>query len=135
MYLFGFSINLLTLFGLILAIGIVVDDAIVVVENVERNLSQYHLAPKEATIRAMSEVFGPIIAISLVLMAVFIPASLLGGITGQLYRQFALTIAASTFLSAINALTLSPAVSAILLKSHHKDHQPNLFNRALQCRF
>lgn len=135
MYLFGFSINLLTLFGLILAIGIVVDDAIVVVENVERNLSEYHLAPKEATIRAMSEVFGPIIAISLVLMAVFIPASLLGGITGQLYRQFALTIAASTFLSAINALTLSPAVSAILLKSHHKDHRPNLFNRTFNAGF
>jgi hydrophobic/amphiphilic exporter-1 (mainly G- bacteria), HAE1 family len=135
MYLFGFSINLLTLFGLILAIGIVVDDAIVVVENVERNMSEFHLAPKEATIRAMSEVFGPIIAISLVLMAVFIPASLLGGITGQLYRQFALTIAASTFLSAVNALTLSPAMSAIFLKAHTKGHKPNFFNRGFNAGF
>ncbi len=135
MYLFGFSINLLTLFGLILAIGIVVDDAIVVVENVERNMSEFHLEPKEATVRAMSEVFGPIIAISLVLMAVFIPAALLGGITGQLYRQFALTIAASTFLSAVNALTLSPAMSAILLKAHKKDHRPNLFNRTFNTGF
>ena len=135
MQLFGFSINLLTLFGLVLAIGIVVDDAIVVVENVERNMSVHHLAPREATIRAMSEVFGPIIAISLVLMSVFVPAALLGGITGELYRQFALTIAASTFLSAVNALTLSPAMAAIFLKPHKKDHRPNWFNRGFNAGF
>lgn len=135
MYAFGFSINLLTLFGLVLAIGIVVDDAIVVVENVERNMSEFHLVPKEATIRAMSEVFGPIIAISLVLMSVFGPASLLGGITGELYRQFALTIAASTFLSAINALTLSPALCAIFLKPHKKDEKPNWFNHGFNTGF
>ncbi len=135
MQMFGFSINLLTLFGLVLAIGIVVDDAIVVVENVERNMTVHHLAPKEATIRAMSEVFGPIIAISLVLMSVFVPAAMLGGITGELYRQFALTIAASTFLSAVNALTLSPAMSAVFLKPHKKDHKPNWFNRNFNAIF
>jgi HAE1 family hydrophobic/amphiphilic exporter-1 len=134
MLAFGFSINLLTLFGLILAIGIVVDDAIVVVENVERHMAQDHLPPRTATIRAMGEVLGPIIAISLVLMSVFGPAALLGGITGQLYRQFALTIAASTLFSALNALTLSPALCAVFLKQHSKDYRPNIlargFNRA-----
>ncbi|MBC8105904.1 MAG: efflux RND transporter permease subunit [Anaerolineae bacterium] len=135
MSMFGFSINLLTLFALILAIGIVVDDAIVVVENVERNMSSFHLAPREATVRAMSEVSGPIIAISLVLMSVFGPAALMGGITGELYRQFALTIAASTLLSAINALTLSPAMAAILLKSHAPNHRPFLFNRLFNAGF
>ncbi len=135
MWAFGFSINLLTLFALILAIGIVVDDAIVVVENVERNMATYHLSPKEATTRAMSEVFGPIIAISLVLMAVFVPASLMGGITGELYRQFALTIAASTLLSAVNALTLSPAMSALLLKQHDPNKKPFIFNRIFNSMF
>lgn len=114
----GFSINMLTLFGLVLAIGIVVDDAIVVVENVERNMAEHHLGPKEATERAMGEVFGAVIAISLVLMSVFIPAAFLPGITGQLYKQFALTIAVSTFFSAVSALTLSPALCGVLLKAH-----------------
>ncbi len=135
MKLFGFSINLLTLFALILAIGIVVDDAIVVVENVERNMTTFHLDPREATVRAMSEVFSPIIAISLVLMSVFVPAAFMGGITGQLYRQFALTIAAATLLSAINALTLSPAMSAIFLKKHDPKKRPFIFNRVFNAGF
>jgi len=135
MYAVGFSINLLTLFGLILAIGIVVDDAIVVVENVERNMASLHLKPREATIRSMGEVIGPIIAISLVLMSVFGPAALLGGITGQLYRQFAVTIAASTLFSAICALTLSPALCALLLKEHKKDRRPNILSRGFNRAF
>jgi hydrophobe/amphiphile efflux-1 (HAE1) family protein len=114
--LFGFSINTLTLFALVLAIGIVVDDAIVVVENTQRQLDESGLGPREATRRAMEEVTGPIIATSLVLMAVFIPIAFLPGITGQLYRQFALTIAVSVALSTINALTLSPALCAVLLR-------------------
>ncbi|MDR3516910.1 MAG: efflux RND transporter permease subunit [Azospirillaceae bacterium] len=118
MHLFGFSINALSLFGLVLAIGIVVDDAIVVVENVERNI-EGGLAPREATIRAMSEVTSPIIAITLVLCAVFVPIGFISGLTGQFYRQFALTIAFSTVVSAFNSLTLSPALAAILLRSHH----------------
>ena len=105
MYVFGFSINALSLFGLVLAIGIVVDDAIVVVENVERNI-EAGLSPREATYRAMSEVSGPIIAIALVLCAVFVPLAFISGLTGQFYRQFALTIAISTVISAINSLTL-----------------------------
>ncbi len=117
MYVFGFSINALSLFGLVLAIGIVVDDAIVVVENVERNIEE-GLSPREATYRAMSEVSGPIIAIALVLCAVFVPLAFISGLTGQFYKQFALTIAISTVISAINSLTLSPAFSALLLKSH-----------------
>lgn len=115
MYALGFSINMLTLFGLILAIGIVVDDAIVVVENAVHHIERGE-PPKQATIRAMSEVIGPIIGITLVLLAVFIPASLLGGITGQLYRQFALTIAATALLSAINAVTLKPTQCALWLR-------------------
>lgn len=111
----GFSINMLTLFGLILAIGIVVDDAIVVVENAVHHIERGE-PPKEATIRAMNEVLGPIIGITLVLLAVFIPASTLGGITGQLYRQFALTIASTALLSAINAVSLKPAQCALWLK-------------------
>jgi HAE1 family hydrophobic/amphiphilic exporter-1 len=111
----GFSINLLTLFGLILAIGIVVDDAIVIVENAAHHIER-GLAPREATIRAMNEVTGPVMAITLVLMAVFLPTAFLAGITGQLYRQFALTIAATAFISAINALTLKPAQCAAWLK-------------------
>ncbi len=119
MYAFGFSINALSLFGLVLAIGIVVDDAIVVVENVERNI-ETGLSPREATIKAMGEVTSPIIAITLVLCAVFVPIGFISGLTGQFYRQFALTIAFSTVISAFNSLTLSPALAAILLKSHHE---------------
>ena len=103
----GFSVNMLTLFGLVLAIGIVVDDAIVIVENAVHHIDRDELPPKEATIKAMSEVIGPVIGITLVLMAVFLPTAFLGGITGQLYRQFALTIAATALISAINAVTLS----------------------------
>ncbi|MFG1202416.1 efflux RND transporter permease subunit [Xanthobacter aminoxidans] len=117
MYVFGFSINALTLFGLVLAIGIVVDDAIVVVENVERNI-EGGLSPREATYKAMREVSGPIIAIALVLIAVFVPLAFITGLTGQFYKQFALTIAISTVISAVNSLTLSPALSALLLKGH-----------------
>lgn len=115
MLLFDFSINALSLFGLVLAIGIVVDDAIVVVENVERNIEE-GLSPRAATIQAMNEVTSPIIAITLVLCAVFVPIAFISGLTGQFYRQFALTIAFSTVISAFNSLTLSPALSAILLK-------------------
>ncbi|MET0723650.1 MAG: multidrug efflux RND transporter permease subunit [Tardiphaga sp.] len=117
MHIFGFSINALTLFGLVLAIGIVVDDAIVVVENVERNIER-GLAPKEAAYQAMQEVTGPIIAIALVLVAVFVPLAFITGLTGQFYKQFALTVAISTVISAFNSLTLSPALAALLLKGH-----------------
>ncbi|PKG73127.1 multidrug efflux RND transporter permease subunit [Shewanella sp. GutCb] len=118
MHLLGFSLNALSLFGLVLAIGIVVDDAIVVVENVERNISE-GLTPVAATQKAMKEVTGPIIATTLVLAAVFIPTAFMSGLTGQFYKQFALTITISTFISAINSLTLSPALSALLLKGHN----------------
>ncbi|HEY4066405.1 MAG TPA: efflux RND transporter permease subunit, partial [Burkholderiaceae bacterium] len=114
---FGFSINALSLFGLVLAIGIVVDDAIVVVENVERNIGN-GLSPRDATYRAMREVSGPIIAIALVLVAVFVPLGFISGLTGQFYKQFALTIAMSTVISAVNSLTMSPALAALLLKGH-----------------
>ncbi|MGH8183697.1 MAG: efflux RND transporter permease subunit, partial [Rhodanobacteraceae bacterium] len=117
MYLIGFSLNALSLFGMVLAIGIVVDDAIVVVENVERHI-ELGQSPKEATRQAMREVTGPIVATALVLCAVFIPTAFISGLTGEFYRQFALTIAISTVISAINSLTLSPALSAILLKPH-----------------
>jgi multidrug efflux pump len=117
MAMLGFSLNNLSLFGLVLAIGIVVDDAIVVVENVERNMS-LGMGPRDASRRAMEEVSGPVIAIALVLSAVFIPTAFIAGISGQFYRQFALTIAASTIISAFNSLTLSPALCAILLKAH-----------------
>jgi len=122
MHLLGFSLNALSLFGLVLAIGIVVDDAIVVVENVERNIHD-GLDPVAATKKAMSEVTGPIVATTLVLAAVFIPTAFMSGLTGQFYKQFALTITISTFISAFNSLTLSPALSAILLKhpSQNKD--------------
>ncbi|MGI2227013.1 efflux RND transporter permease subunit [Shewanella frigidimarina] len=119
MHLMGFSLNALSLFGLVLAIGIVVDDAIVVVENVERNISD-GLSPVATTQKAMKEVTGPIIATTLVLAAVFIPTAFMSGLTGQFYKQFALTITISTFISAINSLTLSPALSALLLKGHHE---------------
>ena len=132
MYLLGFSINLLTLFGLILAIGIVVDDAIIVLENVERIMSSEGKGPREATIQAMQEVSGPVIAVVLVLCAVFIPVSFLGGLAGQLYRQFAVTIAVSVVISGIVALTLTPALCALLLKqAHGRPWLPfRLFNRA-----
>ncbi|MGY0582757.1 MAG: efflux RND transporter permease subunit [Paraglaciecola chathamensis] len=117
MHLLGFSLNALSLFGLVLAIGIVVDDAIVVVENVERNIAD-GLSPVAATRKAMKEVTGPIVATTLVLAAVFIPTAFMSGLTGQFYKQFALTITISTFISAINSLTLSPALSALLLKGH-----------------
>ncbi|TLD71105.1 multidrug efflux RND transporter permease subunit [Phragmitibacter flavus] len=125
---FGFSLNNLSLFGIVLAIGIVVDDAIVVVENVERYLEK-GFAPREATIRAMQEVTGPVIAIGLVLSAVFVPTAFLTGITGEFYRQFALTIAASTLLSVINSLTLSPALAALLLRPHSAP--PDRFSRII----
>ncbi len=117
LYLLGFSLNTLSLFGLVLAIGIVVDDAIVVVENVERNIEE-GLTPLAAAHQAMREVSGPIIAIALVLCAVFVPMAFLSGVTGQFYKQFAVTIAISTVISAINSLTLSPALAALLLKPH-----------------
>ena len=115
---FGFSLNNLSLFGLVLAIGIVVDDAIVVVENVERHIAE-GLSPVDATFKAMDEVSGAVIAIALVLSAVFIPTAFISGITGKFYQQFALTIAISTLISAFNSLTLSPALSALLLQPHH----------------
>lgn len=118
LYLLGFSLNTLSLFGLVLAIGIVVDDAIVVVENVERNI-EMGLSPRAAAHQAMREVSGPIIAIALVLCAVFVPMAFLSGVTGQFYKQFATTIAISTVISAINSLTLSPALAVMLLKDHH----------------
>jgi len=141
----GFSLNNLSLFGLVLAIGIVVDDAIVVVEAVEHHLES-GLPSKAAAEKAMGEVSGPIIAISLVLMCVFIPCAFITGITGQFFRQFALTIAVSTFFSAVNSLTLSPALCGLLLQAKHKQRDPltwllnlilgwffKLFNRGFQA--
>jgi hydrophobe/amphiphile efflux-1 (HAE1) family protein len=122
MSVFGFSLNNLSLFGLVLAIGIVVDDAIVVVENVERNIER-GLSPREAAIKSMDEVGGALIAIALVLCAVFIPAAFITGISGQFYRQFALTIAGATVISLIVSLTLSPAMCALLLKPHKAQHE------------
>src|SRR4051812_47786775 len=121
----GFSLNNLTLFGLVLAIGIVVDDAIVVVEAVEHHI-EHGLPPREATIKAMSQVSGPVVAIGLVLSAVFIPCAFITGIVGQFFRQFALTIAVSTLLSAFNSLTLSPALAALLLRPRDKGSAPPL---------
>ena len=114
--LLGFSINVLSLLGLVLAIGIVVDDAIVVVEAVMHHI-EHGMEPKEATLKAMEEVSGPVVAIALILIAVFVPVGFMGGITGALYQQFAITIALSVLLSAVNALTLSPALAAMLLKT------------------
>ncbi|HIE4797392.1 TPA: multidrug efflux RND transporter permease subunit SdeB [Serratia marcescens] len=130
LYLLGFSLNTLSLFGLVLAIGIVVDDAIVVVENVERNIEE-GLSPLAAAHQAMREVSGPIIAIAVVLCAVFVPMAFLSGVTGQFYKQFAVTIAISTVISAINSLTLSPALAARLLKPHGapKDLPSRLIDR------
>ncbi|WP_201316473.1 multidrug efflux RND transporter permease subunit [Dyella sp. EPa41] len=131
MLMAGFSLNALSLFGLVLAIGIVVDDAIVVVENVERHI-EHGLSPKEATRQAMKEVTGPIVATALVLCAVFVPAAFISGLTGQFYRQFALTIAISTVISAFNSLTLSPALAALLLQEHGapKDKLSRFIDRA-----
>jgi hydrophobe/amphiphile efflux-1 (HAE1) family protein len=133
MYLLGFSINMITLFGLVLAIGIVVDDAIVVVENVDRNMVQHGLNAKDASIKAMDEITGAIIGITLVLMSVFIPAAFLSGITGQLYRQFSLTIAMTTLLSAINALTLKPVQCSLWLRP--KQGPKNAFFRGFDAVF
>jgi len=132
LYLFGFSINALSLFGLVLAIGIVVDDAIVVVENVERNIAEGR-SPREATYQAMREVTNPIIAIAAVLVAVFVPLAFISGLSGQFYRQFAMTIAISTVISAINSLTLSPALAALLLRKH--EGKKNAFFRAFNKYF
>ena len=132
MYVFGFSINALTLFGLVLAIGIVVDDAIVVVENVERNIEE-GLTPRDAAYKAMTEVSGPIVAIALTLIAVFVPLAFITGLSGQFYKQFALTIAISTVISAINSLTLSPALSAILLRGGHTE--PDRLTRLMNFLF
>ena len=120
LYLLGYSINTLTLFGMVLAIGIVVDDAIVVLENVERIMREEHMNAREAAIKAMQEVTSPVIAIVLTLCAVFIPIAFLGGLTGELYRQFAVTISIAVVLSGIVALTLTPSLSALLLKSGHR---------------
>ena len=125
---FGFSLNNLSLFGLVLAIGIVVDDAIVVVENVERWLDEGE-EPREAARKAMDEVTGPVIAVALVLCAVFVPCMFLGGITGQFFRQFAVTISVSTVISAFNSMTLSPALAAILLKP--REAKPDILNRGM----
>jgi multidrug efflux pump len=132
MLMLGFGLNTLTLFGLVLAIGVVVDDAIVVVENVERNI-EAGLPPLEAARKAMTEVTGPIVSTALVLCAVFVPTAFISGLTGQFYRQFALTIAISTIISAFNSLTLSPALAAVLLKPHgaEKDRFQKLIDRAL----
>ncbi len=131
LFALGFSVNLLTLFGLILAIGIVVDDAIVIVENAAHHIDHDKVSPKEATIRAMGEVIGPVIGITLVLMAVFVPTAFLPGITGQLYRQFALTIAATAVISAINAVTLKPAQCATYLRPIPE--RKNLFYRGFNA--
>ncbi len=130
MYILGFSLNTLTLFGLVLAIGIVVDDAIVVIENVERNIREMGLTGRQAAHRAMEEVSGPVIAIVFVLCAVFIPVAFMGGIAGQLYKQFAITISVAVVISGVVALTLSPALAAILLQKTATPSRPALwFNR------
>src|SRR5437879_5967633 len=120
---FGFSINTLSLFGLVLAIGLVVDDAIVVVEAVERHIED-GLAPKDAALEAMEEISGPVIGIALVLSAVFVPTAFIPGITGRLYQQYAVTIAISVILSAFNALTLSPALAALMLRPKKESKGP-----------
>ncbi|MGO2303450.1 MAG: efflux RND transporter permease subunit [Providencia sp.] len=134
MYLFGFSLNTLSLFGLVISIGIVVDDAIVVVENVERHITE-GLAPREAAFKAMDEVTGPILAITSVLAAVFIPTAFLSGLQGEFYRQFSLTIVISTIISAINSLTLAPALCAMLLKPHGKNVKTDWLTRIINLIF
>ena len=128
----GFSINMLTLFGLVLAVGIVVDDAIVVVENVERKLREGLSAPEAAHV-TMNEVGAALIAIALVLTAVFIPTAFIGGITGMFYKQFAVTVATATIISAFNSLTLSPALCAILLKPHEEHRRDSLLMRPVHA--
>jgi multidrug efflux pump len=138
MHLLGFSINMLTMFGMILAIGLVVDDAIVVVENVETNMTKHGLGALDASLKAMTEIAGALISIVLVLVAVFLPVAFLGGVTGKLYQQFAVTIAISVVLSGVMALTLSPALAAIIIKAHHGEKRgffrgfENGFNRLTQ---
>ena len=133
MHLLGFSINMLTMFGMTLAIGLVVDDAIVVVENVETNITKHKLSPLEAAKRAMTEIAGALISIVLVLLAVFLPVAFLGGVTGTLYKQFAITIAISMVVSGIMALTLSPALAALIIKAHHGEK--NFLFRAFESGF
>lgn len=133
MYALGFSINLLTLFGLILAIGIVVDDAIIVLENVERLMSEEHLTAREAAIKAMREVSGPVVAVALVLSSVFLPIAFLGGMTGVMYKQFSVTIAVSVLISAFVALSLTPSLCALLIKDHPK--KPGGFFKAFNLFF
>src|SRR5262249_44186039 len=123
MAVLGFTLNNLTLFGLVLAIGIVVDDAIVVLENIERWIAR-GLAPREATIKAMAEITGPVIAITLVLSSVFIPTAFIPGMSGKFYRQFALTIAASTIISAINAMTMTPSRAVQIMGRPHEQRDP-----------
>lgn len=135
MYVLGFSINLLTLFGLILAIGIVVDDAIIVLENVERLMTEEKLSPKEAAFKAMKEVSGPVVAVALVLSSVFLPIAFLGGMTGMMYRQFAVTIAISVLISAFVALSLTPALCALLIKKTGGKKEPSAFFRAFNRGF
>jgi len=139
--LLGFSINTLSLFGLVLAIGLVVDDAIVVVEAVEHHIEQ-GLSPRDATLKAMEEVSGPVVAIALILVAVFVPTAFIPGITGRMYQQFAVTIAVSVVISAFNALTLSPALSALLLRPRRPMRGPlgaffrgfnQVFGRGCSC--
>jgi HAE1 family hydrophobic/amphiphilic exporter-1/multidrug efflux pump len=133
LYLLGYSINTLTLFGMVLSIGIVVDDAIVVLENIERHMREEHLDARAAAIRAMREVTGPVIAIVLVLTAVFVPIAFLGGLTGELYRQFAVTISIAVAISGLIALTLTPALCVLILKREH--HRPGRFFRAFNRMF
>jgi len=133
MHMLGFSINMLTMFGMILAIGLVVDDAIVVVENVEVNITQKGLSPLEASKQAMTEIAGALISIVLVLLAVFLPVAFLGGVTGTLYKQFAITIAISMVISGIMALTFSPALAALIIKAHHGEK--NRLFRAFEAGF
>jgi len=133
LYLLGYSINTLTLFGMVLSIGIVVDDAIVVLENVERHMREDHLDARSAAIKAMQEVTGPVIAIVLVLTAVFVPIAFLGGLTGELYRQFAVTISIAVVISGVIALSLSPALCVLILKREH--HQPGRFFQAFNRGF
>jgi len=128
LYLLGYSINTLTLFGMVLSIGIVVDDAIVVLENAERLMHEHGLSPRAAAIEAMREVTSPVIAIMLVLISVFVPIAFIGGLAGELYRQFAITISIAVMISGLVALTLTPALCALILKPEHK--QVNAFFRA-----
>jgi multidrug efflux pump subunit AcrB len=129
----GFTINTLTLFGLVLAIGIVVDDAIVVVEAVQHKLDSENLSASDATKAALADVGGPVVAIAIVLSAVFIPVAFLGGLTGQLYKQFALTLATSVILSAVVALTLTPALCALLLHPAAHGKPEGLLGRFSMC--